>query len=144
MFKISATRIEDLEKPSADVAAGATVVFEGTVRNINDGHEVKSLEYEAMESLANKEGASIIQEAMEKFPVLSATCIHRVGHLQIGEIAIRVVVTAGHRKEAFAACQYIVDEVKSRVPIWKKEHFTNGNSEWIGAGQLGPGNPSKS
>lgn len=135
MFKISSTRIEDLDRPSPEKSAGATVVFEGTVRDSNDGHEVQSLEYEAMESLANKEGGIILQEAMEKFPVLSATCIHRVGHLQIGEIAIRAVVTAGHRKEAFAACQYIVDEVKSRVPIWKKEHFTNGESEWIGAGK---------
>ena len=132
MFALTGTPIEKTSTPVSD-HVGASVVFEGTVRNNNEGREVKSLEYEAMESLASKEGNRIIEEALVKFPIDCAECIHRIGHLQIGDIAIRVVVTSGHRKEAFAACQYIVDEVKARVPIWKKEHYSSGSSEWIGS-----------
>lgn len=132
MFSISASRIEDAgdKIPSQ---CGARVVFEGVVRNENDGRAVKSLEYEAMESLACKEGNRVIEEALAKFPIISAECVHRIGHLQVGDMAIRVVVAAGHRDEAFAACRYIVDEVKARVPIWKKEHYAEGDAEWVNA-----------
>jgi molybdopterin synthase catalytic subunit len=133
MFILTLHPQEDVPRKTAPPDAGATVVFEGIVRNNNEGRQVKSLEYEAMERLAVKEGMRIMQEAKEKFPILDGSCVHRVGHLQVGEIAIRVEVNAGHRKEAFAACQYIVDEVKSRVPIWKKEHYVDGSSEWINA-----------
>ena len=129
---ISQPQEKERRRESCD-GTGAVVVFEGVVRNLNDGREVKSLEYEAMESLAVKEGTRIIEEARDKFPIHGAVCVHRVGHLQLGDIAIRVEVQAAHRKEAFAACQYIVDEVKARVPIWKKEHYVDGDSEWIGS-----------
>ena len=132
MFFISPSPIEVIAQQTSS-EAGAVVIFEGVVRNHNEGRAVLSLEYEAMESLATKEGSRIIEEALEKFDVHSADCIHRVGHLQIGDIAVRVVVSASHRKDAFAACQYIIDEVKSRVPIWKKEHYENGSSAWIGS-----------
>ena len=112
---------------------GALVVFEGIVRNTNDGRQVESLEYEAMETLAVKEGNKVIDEAQTRFSIAWADCVHRLGHLQIGDLAIRVVVGAEHRKDAFDACQYIVDEVKSRVPIWKKEHYTDGSTSWVGA-----------
>ena len=135
MFSLTQARIEDLPRTAPLSSAGATVLFEGTVRDINDGHLVSALEYEAMESLAIKEGENILAEATAKFPILSAECVHRTGLLQIGDIAIQVTVTAGHRKEAFEACQYIVDEVKSRVPIWKKEHYVDGATEWINANQ---------
>ncbi len=131
-FTISTERISPIaERPSP--TTGAVVVFEGVVRDNNEGNQVLSLEYEAMDSLACKEGNRILEEAMKRFPIESAECIHRVGHLKIGDIAVRVVVAAGHRKEAFAACSYIIDEVKSRVPIWKKEHYADGSSDWIGA-----------
>ena len=132
MFSISSQPIETTPTPPAS-AVGAVVVFEGVVRDENEGQSVDSLEYEAMESLATKEGEKILAEALERFPVMSVNCVHRIGHLRIGEIAIRVVVLAGHRREAFEACQYIVDQVKSRVPIWKKEHYVSGSSEWINA-----------
>jgi molybdopterin synthase catalytic subunit len=115
--------------PAAD--PGAVVSFEGRVRRRNQGREVLSLEYEAFDELAEKEGERIMAETCEKFALLSAGCIHRVGHLQVGELAVWAAATAAHREEAFAACRYIIDEVKARVPIWKKEHYSNGPTEWI-------------
>ena len=114
---------------------GARSIFEGTVRNTNDGHEVKKLEYECYESLAIKEGDQILDEAIEKFDLIDAFCIHRVGTLEIGEAAVIVVATSGHRDQSFKGCRYIIDEVKSRVPIWKKEYYEDGETEWLkGAG----------
>ena len=114
---------------------GARSIFEGIVRNTNDGHEVKKLEYECYESLAIKEGDQILDEAIEKFDLIDAFCIHRVGTLEIGETAVIVVATSGHRDQSFKGCRYIIDEVKVRVPIWKKEHYADGETEWLkGAG----------
>lgn len=116
-----------------DLAAGGLVSFEGRVRNINEGRPVQSLEYEAYDSLAVKEGERILAEARERFQVLGLACVHRVGHLQLGDVAIRVEAASGHRREAFEACEWVVDEVKRRVPIWKKEHYLDGPSDWINA-----------
>jgi len=115
----------------ADVAAGGFVSFEGWVRNENDGREVRRLDYEAFEELALKEGARIVEEAIARFGVRGARCVHRVGELGLGELAVWVGVASGHRAEAFAACRYIIDEVKHRVPIWKKEHYLDGDSGWV-------------
>ena len=117
----------DLEGP----ASGGFVTFEGWVRNRNDGHDVTRLEYQAYEALALTEGEKIIAEAAERFPFESAACVHRVGTLDIGELAVWVAVSSVHRDEAFKACRYIIDEVKHRVPIWKKEHYVSGDSGWV-------------
>ena len=114
-----------------DRAAGGYTAFEGWVRDHNEGHPVTRLEYEAFEALANKEGERIVAEAIERFGVLKAACVHRIGSLAIGELAVWVGVSSRHRAEAFAACRYIIDEVKHRVPIWKKEHYVNGDSGWV-------------
>jgi molybdopterin synthase catalytic subunit len=114
-----------------DPAAGGYASFEGWVRNHNEGHAVMRLEYEAFEALANKEGERIVQDAIQRFGVVRAACVHRVGSLAIGELAVWVGVSSRHRAEAFAACRYIIDEVKHRVPIWKKEHYVNGDSGWV-------------
>ena len=124
---ISLKSISAMEKNNG---IGARSVFEGTVRNTNDGHEVKKLEYECYESLAIKEGDQILDEAIEKFDLIDAFCIHRVGTLEIGETAVIVVATSGHRDQSFKGCRYIIDEVKVRVPIWKKEHYADGETEW--------------
>jgi adenylyltransferase/sulfurtransferase len=92
---------------------------------------VHRLEYEAFETLAVKEGERIVAEAIRRFGVTRAACVHRVGTLGIGELAVWVGVSAAHRGEAFAACRYIIDEVKHRVPIWKKEHYADGDSGWV-------------
>ncbi len=112
-------------------SCGAFVSFEGWVRDRNEGHDVLRLEYQAYEALANKEGDRIISEARERYPIEHALCVHRVGELTIGELAVWVGVSAGHRDEAFRACRYIIDEVKHRVPIWKKEYYRNGDSGWV-------------
>ena len=112
-------------------SCGGYVSFEGWVRNRNEGQEVLRLEYQAYEVLALKEGGRIVAEAAKLFPVQNALCIHRVGELEIGDLAVWVGVSAGHRDEAFKACRYIIDEIKSRVPIWKKEHYVSGDSGWV-------------
>ena len=114
-----------------DAAAGAYASFEGWIRNVNDGHDVLRLEYEAYEPIAITEGQRVVEEALSRFSVLNARCVHRVGLLEIGECAVWVGVSSGHRDEAFKACRYIIDEVKVRLPIWKKEHYVNGNSGWV-------------
>src|SRR3954470_2900602 len=122
---------ETYRQTLADPTAGGYASFEGWVRNHNDGLDVMLLEYEAFESLAIKEGERIVAEAIEKFGVITAACVHRVGPLAIGEMAVWVGVSSRHRAEAFAACRFIIDEVKHRVPIWKKEHYENGDSGWV-------------
>jgi molybdopterin synthase catalytic subunit len=112
-------------------AAGGVVTFEGKVRNHNDGQAVVKLEYEAFAELASKEGQRVIDEALQKFAIISAVCVHRVGLLAIGDMAVWVGVAAAHRGAAFDACRYIIDELKQRVPIWKKEHYASGDSGWI-------------
>ena len=116
----------------AEHAAGGYVSFIGRVRDHNEGRAVLRLEYEAYEELAVAEGERILRQASQQFEILAAACRHRVGSLEVGDAAIQVEVAAAHRREAFEACQFIVDEVKARVPIWKKEHYADGNSGWIG------------
>ena len=132
-FRISEKAIspEALKEELFDPRAGGFVSFEGWVRNKNEGKDVTHLEYQAYDALAVKEGEKIIAEALKKFAVLDALVEHRVGDLQIGEIAVVVHVTSIHRGPAFDACEYIIDELKVRVPIWKKEHYTDGNTGWI-------------
>lgn len=110
---------------------GGFVAFEGWVRDHNDGRRVLRLEYEAFAPLAVREGERILAEARERFGVQHVRCAHRIGALAIGDIAVWVGVSASHRGECFEACRYIIDEVKHRVPIWKKEHYESGDSGWV-------------
>jgi molybdopterin synthase catalytic subunit len=114
-----------------DFGAGGYVSFEGWVRDFNEGREVTRLEYEAFQELALKEGERILAEAANRFPIKHALCIHRVGSLSLSDMAVWVGVSAVHRGEAFDACRFIIDAVKHRVPIWKKEHYRNGDSGWV-------------
>ncbi|MEI6891863.1 MAG: ThiF family adenylyltransferase [Pontiella sp.] len=133
MFKILSEPlpVEQLKSEAEDPSCGALVTFEGWVRNHNEGHEVISLEYEAYSALATAEGERILDEAREKFGLKAAVCVHRVGHLQIGDIAVWVGVSTPHRDAAYQANRYIIDEIKVRVPIWKKEHYVTGDSGWV-------------
>ena len=132
-MRISNSTIEpdQLRASLTDKAAGGYVAFEGWIRNENEGQEVLRLEYEVYEPLALTEGAKIIEEAKAKYPLVHADCVHREGLLELGECAVWVGVTSAHRDEAFAACRYIIDEVKVRLPIWKKEYYVNGDSGWV-------------
>jgi len=132
-FKITSAPIdpEARKRELVESAAGACVTFEGWVRNHNEGSAVQALEYEAHAGIAEKEGAKILAEAKQRFAIETAICEHRVGKLAIGECAVWVGVSAGHRGAAFDACRYIIDETKARVPIWKKEHYASGETGWV-------------
>ena len=117
---------------AAGHAAGGIVTFEGVVRDHSGGRPVLSLEYEAYPALAVREGERILAEARERFAVEAAAAVHRTGHLALGETAVWVGVAAAHRGAAFEACRYVIDELKARVPIWKREHYADGPAEWVG------------
>ncbi|HEV8019068.1 MAG TPA: molybdenum cofactor biosynthesis protein MoaE [Steroidobacteraceae bacterium] len=132
-FRFSRTPLatDALRARLADPACGGYAAFEGWVRDSNEGRRVRGLEYEAFEALAMREGERIVAEAIARFGVSRAACAHRLGELAIGELAVWVGVSAPHRDEAFRACRYIIDEVKHRLPIWKKEHYLSGDSGWV-------------
>lgn len=133
VFAISGEEIRtgELRERLANSAAGGLCVFEGWVRNENEGRVVNRLEYEVYEPLAIREGTKVLEEAKQQFPYLRASCVHRSGLLEIGDCAVWVGVVAPHRDEAFKACRYIIDQIKIRLPIWKKEHYADGNSNWV-------------
>lgn len=110
---------------------GALVEFTGIVRDHNRGRAVTALEYEAASDLAAAEFARIEEEARASFAIGRIQCIHRTGRLAPGEIAVWLGVTAAHRAAAFAACQYLIHQLKQRVTIWKKEFYSDGDSGWI-------------
>jgi molybdopterin synthase catalytic subunit len=112
-------------------SAGACVAFEGRVRNHNEGRRVEKLGYQAYAPLAQAEGERILAEAAARFAIERAICVHRTGTLAIGDTAVWVGVSAAHRDAAFAACRYVIDEIKRRVPIWKNEFYADGQSGWL-------------
>ena len=114
--------------------AGAYASFEGWVRDHNEGRRVRGLAYEAYAALAEAEGQRVLAEACERFAILDAACVHRTGELAIGELAVWVGVSAGHRDAAFAACRFVIDEIKSRVPVWKHERYADGEAGWLHPG----------
>ncbi|MCC8362061.1 molybdenum cofactor biosynthesis protein MoaE [Lysobacter sp. A6] len=125
-FDVAALRAELL-----DARVGGYASFEGWVRDHNDGRAVTGLRYEAYAAMAEAEGERILDEACSRFDILDARCVHRTGDLAIGELAVWVGVSAAHRDAAFAACRFVIDEVKSRVPIWKHERYAEGDAGWL-------------
>lgn len=136
MFDLTSEPI--VPPPLAAAGAGGFVTFDGRVRNEHRGRPVVALEYEAAEALAIPEGERLLAEARQRFGLLEAACIHRVGRLAIGESAVWIGVAAPHRQAAFEGCEWIIDQLKRRVPIWKKEHFADGDSGWVGT-DVAPG-----
>ena len=134
MIKITAKPI-DVQKvidTASSLGAGAVNVFIGTVRdNVHNKH-VRWLEYEAYESMAVAEIRMIIDEAAHRWHLQGWAVSHRIGTLKPGEVAVVVAVTTVHRKESFEACQFIIDAIKAKVPIWKKEVFEGGEA-WVSA-----------
>ncbi|MBI2935989.1 MAG: molybdenum cofactor biosynthesis protein MoaE [Chloroflexi bacterium] len=116
-------------------ANGAVVTFLGTTRDQTEGRQVRYLEYEAYDAMAQQELTRIQEEMKLRWGITDVVIAHRLGRLEIGEISLVVAVAAPHREEAFAACQYAVDRIKETVPIWKKEHFVGGEA-WIGSEKL--------
>ena len=130
-FSRAPLEVSALRSALADPACGGFAAFEGWVRDHNEGQRVRHLEYEAYEELAVREAGRILAEAGTRFGVAHAACAHRLGDLEVGELAVWVGVSAAHRDEAFRACRYIIDEIKQRLPIWKKEHYVGGDSGWV-------------
>ena len=132
-FALSETPFDvaSLRAQLLDARVGGYASFEGWVRDHNAGREVTGLRYEAYAALAEAEGERVLAEACERFAILDARCVHRTGDLAIGELAVWVGVAAAHRDAAFAACRWIIDEVKQRVPIWKHERYAQGDADWL-------------
>lgn len=129
---VEVTDKEITAKHEADPPHGGEVIFRGLVRNTNHGRKVTALSYDSFVPLAEQTLKTIAQEASAKWgDDMNMTIVHRTGHLQIGDEAVIVVVSSKHRQEAFDACQYIIEELKVRAPIWKKEHYIDGESEWL-------------
>jgi len=130
-FMRSAIDTGALREELLDAGCGGYAAFEGWVRDHNEGQAVRRLEYEAYETLAVREAERIVAEASARFGVAHIACAHRLGDLAVGELAVWVGVSAAHRHEAFLACRYVIDEIKHRLPIWKKEHYASGDSGWV-------------
>jgi molybdopterin synthase catalytic subunit len=132
-FSLAETPINvaGLRRALEGAGVGAVVCFEGRVRDHNDGRAVDGLSYQAYTELAVAEGMRIVDEACARFSVNRIVCVHRVGDLALGDVAIWAGVAAGHRAAAFDACRHVVDAVKLRVPIWKREHYVAGDSVWL-------------
>jgi molybdopterin synthase catalytic subunit len=135
----------DMEQVTDSVrspAAGAVVLFLGTVREFTHGTQTRFLEYSAYPAMALAQLQELRQEAVSRFHLVGASVVHRTGRLELGEVSVAVAVSAAHRAEAFAAGQWLMDELKRRVPIWKKEHYADGREEWQHPGVTGAGEVS--
>ena len=110
---------------------GGVVLFLGTVRDLTDGKVTKALDYEAYPGMAEKKMAEIETETRAQWPVGNMVMVHRLGHLEVGEVSVAVAVSCPHRAQAFEACRYAIDRLKELVPIWKCEHAADGSSEWV-------------
>ncbi len=131
-FILSPTPLDSfkLSQGFSATGAGALTCFEGRVRDNNDGRSVTALDYEAYEPLCRLEMEKIFQETQNRFAVIDIKAAHRTGKLKVGELAVWVGVLSSHRNEAFTACRYVIDELKKRLPIWKKEHYADGSCAW--------------
>jgi molybdopterin synthase catalytic subunit len=109
---------------------GGAVVFLGSVRQTREDGPVSAIDYEAYEAMAADEFGRIVEEARAQWPEAGVSVQHRLGHVPLGEPSIAVAAAAAHRAEAFAACRWVVDEAKRRLPIWKRERFEDGSTRW--------------
>lgn len=122
---------QEVQDAAADPAAGAIALFVGTVRNHDHGQGVTALSYTAHPS-AQAELERVAEKVAASYELLSLALVHRTGDLQVGDVAVVAAVGAAHRQVAFAACEELIDQVKATVPIWKHQHLTSGDSEWVG------------
>ena len=127
----------DTEAVLSEVASsrnGASVLFVGTVREMNDGRDVSGMEYTAYREMAERELRDVACEAGARFGTGDIVVVHRIGSLEIGEASVAIAAAHPHRGAAFDAARYIIQELKKRVPIWKREHYIDGTREWVNAG----------
>jgi molybdopterin synthase catalytic subunit len=112
---------------------GASILFVGTVRDINEGSPVTALDYSAYTDMAETELAAIVLEASERWSTPDIVAEHRIGSLGLGDASVAIAVAHAHRGEAYEASRYIIEELKRRLPVWKREHYVDGRSEWVNA-----------
>ncbi|HEX8944080.1 MAG TPA: molybdenum cofactor biosynthesis protein MoaE [Gemmatimonadaceae bacterium] len=117
----------------ARAANGATLLFVGTVRDVNDGRPVTGIEYSAYRSMAQREMADIVREASERFDTADIVVEHRLGELTLGDASVAIAVAHPRRGGAYDASRYVIEQLKKRVPIWKLELYVDGTREWVGA-----------
>lgn len=110
---------------------GGVVLFLGTVRDLTDGRQTVALDYEAYPGMAEKKLAEIEAEVRQRWPVGEVALVHRLGRLEVSEVSVAVAVSCPHRAEAFEACRHAIDRLKELVPIWKKENWADGTTEWV-------------
>ena len=110
---------------------GAAILFVGTVRDVNDGRPVSGIEYSAYPAMAGRELDAIAREAAAKFATPDIVVEHRLGALALGDASVVIAVAHPHRGEAYEASRYVIEQLKRRVPIWKREHYTDGTREWV-------------
>ena len=115
----------------ADPSAGASAVFLGTVRDSNDGRPVVGIDYQAYSEMAARELRAIVDEAAQQFGTRGIAAEHRVGYLAVGEISIVIAASHARRHPALEATRYVIEQVKRRLPVWKREHYTDGTREWV-------------
>jgi molybdopterin synthase catalytic subunit len=127
----TALSVDEVLAAVADAAAGGTVVFVGTVRDSDDGRAVRGLGYSAHTDV-EKALAVVAGRVVARHPVTALAAVHRVGDLEVGDLAVVVAVSCPHRGEAFEACRMLIDDLKAQVPIWKHQTFEDGEQEWVG------------
>lgn len=117
----------------SSAALGAIATFVGTVRDTSGSRSVTGLEYSAYTGMATREMDDILREALALAPGSEVVAVHRVGDLAVGDVCVMIAAAHAHRAPAFEACRYVIEEIKKRVPIWKRERFADGSSEWVNA-----------
>ncbi len=116
----------------ASTSSGVSTLFVGTVRRVNDGREVTGIDYSAYRAMAEREMADIVAEAVARFGTEQISVEHRIGTLTLGEASIVIAVSHERRAGAMDAQRYLIEEIKKRVPVWKREHYADGAQEWVG------------
>jgi molybdopterin synthase catalytic subunit len=121
----------DLLRRVASPANGAVILFLGAVRQVNDGRAVTGIDYAAYEGMALRELQAIVDEGAERFETPDVVVEHRLGELQVEEISVGIAVGHPHRDAAYGLSRWVIEELKRRVPIWKREHYADGTREWV-------------
>jgi molybdopterin synthase catalytic subunit len=124
--------VDEVHAAVMAAGAGGIALFTGAVRDHDQGRRVTALSYSAHPS-AEAELRRVAEQVAEKFPVHGLAAVHRIGDLQVGDIAVVVAASCPHRAEAFGACRALIDELKASVPIWKHQRFSDGTTEWVGS-----------
>jgi molybdopterin synthase catalytic subunit len=121
---------------------GAVILFLGAVRQVNEGRDVTGIDYAAYEGMALRELQAIVDEGATRFGTRDVVVEHRLGELQVEDISVGIAVAHAHRDSAYAASRWVIEELKRRVPIWKREHYTDGTREWVDpSGHAAAGSP---